>query len=254
MRLLFTALIFCLTLAAQAQFLAGRSAAFQAATVAECATTDTAIAHDTLLEGFTSPAENTWTEAGTSGSVSVGVDTSSLTTGKPDGACDTAMRLYRAGGSSAGNWYRHALASTIDLDTQALDCTFYLYIGTGFATSGSVLTIFGVNPTTTASASSAASITLNYDGSNMRVRGRGGASSTAYQNLTANSWNRIDLHIDTSTTGNLTYIKVNGGSAIGFNRSTDGSDASYITIGAAEGAVTSDSLTAYFDLLCINTP
>jgi len=219
---------------------------------AECATTDTALAHDVLLEGWQGDGtENAWTEAGTPGMITMGADSSALTSGKPDGACDLAMSFDNVGFGTE-NWVRWDNGSAIDVDTIAIDVVFYIYVETRLD-SGESFNIVSANPTTTFSSTLGASIALGDNGTAATLTARGNTVATA-GTLTSGQWNLVKLHIDTATTGNASYLQINGGSTLGFNRSTGGEDVQYFNFGAGSSLDAGDVCKFWIDVVAINTP
>ncbi len=219
---------------------------------ASCATADTTLDHDQLLEGYgAGGAENTWLSW-----VNVDVatydqnfDTSALTTGKPTGACNTGVQvtINNTSGNESLYWDR---GSAVTLASQAVDFYAYLYVTTEMDASEN-FTIISLNATATGSGSVTVWVNLRSNAGAMEVSAEGGNSST-WGALVENSWNLIKVHMDTATTGNTSYIQVNGGSTLGFNRS--GTEFRYVHIGAVQNHAVNEAATYVLDLITADFP
>ena len=213
----------------------------------DCATTDTAIPHDEFILGFAT--NDTWTGWTVVGStlITTNADSSSLTTGKVAGMCDTAMRFLNAS-SGTETYMRHTNSTSLNPTNTQIDITFHIYVVTPFDTAAETITLLGANPTTSPSTTGAAGIELNYDGTYMRVRARG-ATASSYMNLTASSWNKVTLRLGPTHTD----LDVNdSGSPSTFSKGTGTFD--YLHIGAIAALESTDACDFYIDLICVNTP
>lgn len=214
-----------------------------------CATSDTTLAHDTMLEGWGSGAENTWTAWQNADSVAFNTsyNSSALTTGKPTGACDTAIEVAVSNTAGEESLYWNN-GSAITLATTPTDFVFYIYITSGMD-DGEVFTIVNINTGATGTGSVSAFINLRNSSGTFQVQGEGNSSS-AWASLTASQWNKVTVHFD-STAANC-YINVNDGSNQTFTRL--GTTWQYIHIGAPYGHAANEACTYILDLFAVNTP
>lgn len=216
-----------------------------------CATSDTSLPHDELLEGFqtaTTGYENTWAETGTTANITAAADSTALTSGKPAGACNQAWKLVvpTDGTETYTQWNR---GSSINPTTQAATFTFYVYIETP-PDNGEVFYIFSLG-SVTSPATAVARISLRNTTGTITLTAVG-SSSSADVTVTTGAWHKVATYIDTSTTGNLSTLTIDGGAANGFNRNTTAMQ--YLSLGATSSLEANDSGTLWFDLVCLNTP
>lgn len=239
---------------ARGQALSLRDPAFvrKASVGSSCATTDTSIAHDELLEGFQTAStgyENTWVEYGTTANITAYADTSALTSGKPTGACDRAWKLVvpSDGTETYAKWTRGSAIS----NSVTVDVVFYMYISAlpaaghpfmPFVIAGEYLDpIVRVH------------IYNNYG--DCLIRAQTSTSSDYISGFTAGAWHKIAIHLD-ATPANSTFT-VDSGTAMPFTRITGPyTDISVICIGPQESlnAGDADGISLYIDLICVNTP
>lgn len=232
-----------LTVSAQMPFITGMMA--QSAP----ASTETII----LLEGWEgSGAENTWSTYNANAGVvfDQDADTSALTTGKPTSADNEALSVTIASADGAESSLYWDNGTAIDIDTQPLNIEFYIYVTTKPDTTENIA-IFTCGNSATPGTTPCATIRMLNNAGTVQVRGEEGSNS-GYANLTDNSWNKIVLHIDTTTTGTASTITVNGGTANTFNRAAN--DARYFHFGAPRVVDIGDSGVFYLDLIKISKP
>lgn len=221
-----------------------------------CSTSDTTMLNDELIEGWSGDGtENTWSTVGSGGKITVNADTTALTTGKVAGQCNSGFKLDNSGGSGTEEFYRYDFGTAFDVDSQAVDVRLMIYVTEHLDTNLEAFTVFSFNPTDTASATLGASLTLITDGSVMQVNARGSTQSNKIA-LTTGSWNEIHIHYGTSTdsTGDRSYLSVNGGAADYFIRSTGGEDLRCLNVGAVLGLESADACVVYIDSVCVHTP
>lgn len=221
----------------------------RAAAGGSCATSDTALAHDTLLEGWGSGAENTWTawQNADSAAFNTSYDSSALTANKPTGACSTAIEVAvnNTAGEESLYWNN---GSAITLSTTPTDFIFYIYITSGMDAS-ETFTIVNINTGATGTGSVSSFVNLRNNAGTFEVQCEGGSSST-WEPLTASQWNKVTVHFD--ATAASSYINVNDGTNRTFTRL--GTTWQYIHIGAPYGHAANEACTYVLDLFAVNTP
>jgi hypothetical protein len=219
---------------------------------AGCATSDTTLPHDQLLEGWgAGGAENTWTSWVGTDTVSFNqnFDTSALTTGKPTGACDTGTQVTvtTAAGDESLYWDR---GSAVTMASQAVDHYHYLYVTTE-PDAGEAFVYISLNASATGSGSITTWIKMRSNGGQMEVQAEG-ASASAWVAITENSWNKIKVHMDTATTGSTSYIQVNDGATQGYNRF--GTEFRYVHYGAVQEHAINENAVYVLDLITADFP
>jgi len=220
-----------------------------------CATSDTTIPHDTLLEGFqvvTTGYENTWAAGGTGTSVTFDpyADTSAITSGKAAGQCDRAMKLtiVAADVLEQSVYYDHG---TIDADTVAVNYSCRIYVTVipdGTEVVYPVAANNNVSPNNSGDAAFRIGITTN--GANVMIRARG-TTDSAIIPVNINTWNLIEVHLDPTAASST--ITVNGGTPESFTRTT-AIDPRYVHIGSYGVQALGTSATLYIDSITANTP
>lgn len=222
-----------------------------------CSTYDTTNAWDNFIEGFqidTSGYESNvlysvWITNGV-GNVNYAFDSSSLTTGKPPGACNQCWRIVLpTDGTEA--WARADLGAAIDIDTIQTDLTISIYVESGPGTSKSYfIAIWGTSAT---AVSWAVGLDINNNAGQLQLRAR--ATSTVTVNISAGQWYTAVISLDTARAvgGSTLYVYsedslVNSGT---FQRNA--SDIRYIFIGGPNSLDSGDSGTLDFDLITIKT-
>ena len=213
---------------------------------AGCATTDTTLPHDTLLEGFGTPGyEQAWTEVGTTANINDAADSSALAENKPDGACDTAWYLnVPTDGTETYAYWNYG--SAIDTATVNIDTYFYLWIATG-PDAGEDFAIAQIYEGV--STYQVLKLVLENSGGTLRIYVSSSANS-ATVNLTTGVWQKIMIHLD--TTAASSYLQVDDGAKKTFTRYNY--DVQCVRIGAPNGLDANDNGSLYFDLVCVNTP
>lgn len=216
-----------------------------------CSTYNTTNAWDNFIEGFQTPTtgyeSNVWTGVGTTANITVPADSSSLTTYKPDGACNQAFKLV-VPTDGTETYIRGDLGASIDLDTIQTDVYFSLYVETGPDNSESYF-IFGYRQSTTPSPS--ASIALG-----KTAGGQLQLTCGSSVNISAGQWYVIKWSFDIAqAVGGSSMTIWSNGSEIGsvtFQRAAT-TDMRYIFSGAIAGLDVNDSGTIWFDLIAIKT-
>lgn len=228
-----------------------RRAAFRKTGAAACSTNDTTLPHDEMLYGWgTGDSPTPWTGPTLISDVDAvtfdtAYDTSALTTGKPVGACNTGLRSTLTGTGGGHDSYRFDRSSIIAVGTN-VDIRCYFYIQTLLI--GSRITILVGGNITNPDGGRSFAVELQTD-TVSQVRGDS-TTSSAWINLTSNSWNLVHVHIDATNTAST--IAVNGGSAQGFtSNATAGIQYMYVGSGFTAAGKTCVWVT---DLLAVNTP
>lgn len=217
-----------------------------------CATANTVLLHDEMLYGWeaidnstpwTGPLNITDVDAAT---FDTAFNTSALSTGKPVGACDTALRCTFTG-VSGYDTYRFDRGSIIAVGTN-VDIKFYVYVQAPISgVSRSSILVAGTSAAPTGGLAFA--VELRDNGGVNEIRADN-VTSSAWIALTANSWNLIHVHIDATNT--LSTVAVNGGAAQGFTSSaTQGIQ--YVYAGACFAGATAAGQWVT-DLVAVNTP
>lgn len=219
-----------------------------------CATADHGT-FDEMLYGWESSEVSlgTWTgptnvNDGDSATFTTNYDTSALSTGKPTGACNVGLRCVVTG-ANAFDAYRFARGSAIAAGTANVDFRFYVYIQTILSGTGRIPIMVagqGVDP----SGGLVFSVEWRDDGGGVNEVRASATTDSAWLALTANSWNKIHVHVDATNTNST--IAVNDGGAQTFSSSATNA-LQYAYVGACfAGAGAAGTLV--FDLLAINTP
>lgn len=221
---------------------------------AGCSTTDTTWDHDTLLEGWQGTgAETTWSTFTSTTNVVFDQDHdisgSTYSTNRASDQCTHGLKvtIYDGGTESSHYWDS---VSPIDLDTQAVDIQFRLFVEQAPDTTGEAFSIMNVGTSSTASSGRAAYVALANNGGNIQVRGVGNTSGT-YVTISNAAWNVVRLHLDTVTTNS--FLQLNGGSTNKFDRHPN--DFQFLHIGAPYLLDANDGpATVIFDVMTVNTP
>lgn len=218
-----------------------------AAEEAGCATTDTTLPHDTLLEGFGTPGyEQAWTEVGTTANINDAADSSALAKNKPDGACDTAWYLnVPTDGTETYAYWNYG--SEIDTATSEVDMYVYLWIVNGPSAAGENFAIYGALAGDNVNL--VFKLMLENSAGTLRVFVSSSANS-ATVNVSTGSWYKLHIHSD--TTAASSYMSVNDGDHKTFTRYDR--DIQYIRIGAPYNLDADDNGDLYIDLVCVDTP
>jgi hypothetical protein len=215
---------------------------------AVCATSDTTLPHDQLLEGWqNSGPENTWTSwVGTDvASFDQNFDTSALTTGKPVGACDRGLQVTVTGtaGEETIYWNR---GSAVTVSLQAVDVYFYINVTTS-PDAGENISICNLNSTATGSGSVMAYINVRNNAGSIEIQAEASTSS-AFTALSS-GWNKCKVHLD--TTAASSYFQLNDGTQNTFTRL--GTTFQYVHIGAEQHAL-NENITYVVDLITVDFP
>lgn len=206
---------------------------------ASCATTDTTLPHDILLEGFNgTDYETNFVETGT---VNPDANTSSMTTEKPTGACDEGFSV------SVSDSVKYAEKDFGELLTLPVDVYFYFYFS-GIQ-DGELFSIAAFSSDVTPGAGSTTIVNMMRSGSTYQVRALGDSNSDWNTDLVAGQWNKIKLHIETGAGNGL--LTVNDGTSVTF--SAQNFSARYLAVGQVQ-AGSGTAGTLYFDLVTVDAP
>lgn len=223
--------------------------------VAPCATSDTTLPHDTLLEGFNVSStgyENSWADGGTGTSCTFdpAADTSAFS-GRPVGACNQALKITHVA-ADAGEQTKFIDFGSIDVDTINTDLRFYIVV-TAIPDGAEAPRFISFTQTTSPNNVTDQSfrVVIEADGSNFKLAAAGTTVSSYFTGLAVNTFHLVEVHLD--TTGASSTFNVNSGSAATFTRRA-AVDPRYLHVGAVGNQISGDSYTAYLDLIAVNTP
>ena len=222
-----------------------------AAPPAECLTTDTALSHNELLEGWQGASdENTWTLVNGSSGVTINTnyDSTAFSSGKPAGACNEAMEVVVEASATTPHYVRWNHGSLIDIDTTPTDLIFYLWVSVKPDTTGETFYIAELRSTTTAGLATAVSM-RNSTGA-LQISALG-ASQTAWSVITMNTWHKIKVHAAGGTDG--CSFTIDDGTPATFTRNST-YDVQYVVLGTTGALTIGDTGTFYVDLVCLDTP
>lgn len=223
-----------------------------------CATTDTALPHDEFLEGWqVTDGENTWnfTDGGSDIVLDRNSDTTALTTGKPTGACDRAIKIVADLADVTAGYYRWNRGSAITAGTD-IDFYFSIYIPTGGGMqTAENLGIISFGAGTTPATSKRVYCNLILAAGATKIYANGATSSSyvdSASNLSLDAWHNIKIHTDVAADAAGSYIQIDGGTAKTFQRGPN--NFQYTFIGAVDSLTIGDSTTNWVDVIAINTP
>jgi hypothetical protein len=213
-----------------------------------CSTADSSIPHDVFIEGFQGTgyelaATYTFTETG---SPDEDYDSTSLSTGKPTGACNEAYNVDTTG-SEVYTILDLGAANVLALSSD-LDIYFSFYFT---ASTDMYVDILFVDKTQVYGGGKVATVGLYKSGSTLQIRPTGSTSGTL-TNITASAWHSCVLHLD-STAADST-LTCDGGSPIGFTRYTNSPDQVRGILFGGLGVSGSENLNIVFDLLAVDRP
>lgn len=217
-----------------------------------CATSDTLLAHDELLEGFEGDGyELTWTEGGTTANITEGADSSALTANKPLGACDKAWKIVvpTDGTETWATWDR---GSAIDPAVNNIDSVFYFYVESGPDTATEEYSIFQIGGSSSATPSSTSNtrIILKNNAGNITIRASSSVNSAEITVATPAQWNKVAVHFNT-TAGSST-ITLNDGTPQSFTRAA--TTVRYFHLGPGQGLDANENGTIWMDVVAVDTP
>lgn len=219
-----------------------------------CGTLNTSLtATNRLLEGFqitTTGYEHIYsaigyTEVGTTANITPAADSTSLTSGKPTGACNQAWKLVvpTDGTHTYAQWDN---STEIDIDASGFTATFYLYIEVAPDATENY-SVFRLSNSTD---SGVVSVTLNNTAGVVQVRAVGSTASNLINTATG-AWHKIVVFLSTVTSS--CTIAVNDGTAETFTR-TSNRDVQIMRFGSPLSLGAGDSGTIWFDLIALGTP
>ena len=226
-----------------------------ATAVQSCLTTDTTNAHDLVLEGFQTPTTGTndgnsltvAVYAATATNITFSADTTSLTNGKPAGACDRAMRVV-VDTDGVLEWASWNYGSAFDLDATPMSVIFYLYIATGPDT-GESFAVFTCGGNAAPSSTRTAWVTLVNTGSALVLRGIG-TSTAADATVDTGQWYKVAVNLGVATTGSASSLQVDDGDAKTFDRVAN--DPQWFFFGSPYLLSENENADLYFDLICVD--
>lgn len=224
---------------------------------AGCSTYDTTNTWNRFIEGFGMvstgyESNNLWSLTGTAENVTPNGDSTALTTGKPAGACNQALKVVvPTDGTETYTATTNSLL--IDLDTVQADLTLCLYVETG-PDAGEGYSIVSYRGSATPSSSTG--IRLQNTGGQIEIFARGAVNSSVI-NISAGQWYTVRLSFDTAQAAGGSSMTVwANGSAVGsvtFQRQA-GTDLNFLFVGAPYDLTANESGTVWFDLIGIKIP
>lgn len=243
----------------QALSLSDPARLFYAASTSACATTDTSLSHDEFLEGFQTATTGyndgnawTYTTSGT-GTITPAADSSSLTSGKPDGACDQAWKVVNPLTGSE-TFARADKGSWIDISSSGAVFAWYVWVdGADFPDAGETYYILCADNTTTPQASSLFLTGLANNSGVLQLRSYG-VDQTSWVSIQSNTWNKVEVRLDASGSAAGSSMIVNGGTTNTFQRNSATNTFRYIDFGSPAGLQANENGTLYFDVIAVNTP
>lgn len=214
---------------------------------AVCATTDTSLPHDTFLEGFQGTGYESGVTIFESGIPNEDADTTSLTSGKPSGACSEAAYYDVSGAEVYTRW---DLGANADL-TGGMDFYCYLYIQAQPDNTEAIrIAVLG----STTSSSTAYICQLNIVGTtgNPSLSVIGSVNSSTVS-VAMNTWHKVKIHLDATASAGGSHMEVNdNGSPVTFTRFNN--NLRYIFAGGVTSVGATDNVQVYFDLLTLDIP
>jgi hypothetical protein len=218
---------------------------------AGCATTDTSLAHDYILEGFETATTGfndgnslNVTENPNSDNIDGYYDTSALTTGKGTGQCNRGLQVVAPVGGP-DTYVSWDYGSAIDVDTIQLTIRFYFYINTA-PDASELVAIFSLAAAGPLTGVSAGVDVFNNAGSILMRAG--GTDTSNWITVSTGQWYVVTITLDTARAAGGSSINV-AGSTQTFQRTTW--DPRYFHLGAFDLGGT-DSGTFTFDLLAVD--
>ncbi len=216
---------------------------------APCATANTTVPHDVLLEGWqTGAGENTWTNIGGTSKTAI-IDTTAFTSGKPAGACDKAYAVTNlTDGVEQFNLWDNG--SAIVTSSTALDVVTYFYVETAPGSGDAFVFLTANNNVSTVTASPVFDAVIWNNGGTLSLGVGASIATASYTNISSGTWNKLKVHVD--TTAASSYWNLNDGSNIGFTNAN--TSARYFRVGAVSSLDANDTGTVFHDLIHIDTP
>lgn len=221
-----------------------------------CSTGNTTNAWDNFLEGFQTPTtgfeSNGWALSGTTNNITM-VDSTSLTSNKPDGACNQCIQVV-VNDDGTETWASCDLGvgGTIDLDTVQTDVFFSFYVVTGPNVANEVFSIFGMGGT---SVGSSHKVQLHNVGGVLKVYFVSSGTGDPIT-ISAGQWYVAKISFDTAAevNGSAFYL-YSGGSLVGSDTTITRltTDVRYIAVGSSLGVDAGDNGTVLFDIIAVKT-
>lgn len=210
-----------------------------------CATTDTSLPHDTLLEGWQAGGENTWTNTGDTAKIDI-IDSSAFTTGKPAFLCNSSL-VCSNGTDGVEGFKLLDLGSTINTASTAINITQWIYIHTAPG-NNDLIRVFTINNSvSSATSSEVAGINVTNAAGTVWI---GLSSSITYTNIPTGEWVKVAIHLD--TTSSSSTFTVNDGDSQSFTNAN--TQFRYVRIGAPASLDANDTGIMLFDGLHIDAP
>lgn len=253
--LVFYCLLSAFCFAQRAQF--GRSNAFKAVAAAACSTYNTTNAWDNFIEGFnvatTCLESNVWTTNGTTANWTIPADSTALTTYKPAGACNQAVKLV-VPTDGTETYLKADLGAAIDVDTIQTDVYFSFYLETAPDVAGETYSIFFCGPQCDGDIYLATDVQIRLFVAQPQIRVTSD-DTTTWRNISAGQWYVVKLSFGTSpTAGQSTFTLWSNNTQIcsdAFDRQAG--DIRCLYLGAPYGLAANESGTIWFDLLTVKT-
>lgn len=223
------------------------NAGSQKQTTAACSTFNTTNAWDDFIDGFqgaTGYESNTWTAQGTVANVISNANSSSLSTYKPAGACDQALKVILPTDGTETN-ARLDLGYILDLDTIQTDVYFCIYVETG-PDAGESYVVYTYR---TGAANDTLAVTLANTAGQLTLTPKDGISI----NISAGQWYTVKMSYTTAGPGCSITIWSNGSQVGSTTFYRLGGDMRYLYFGAPFNLDANDSGTVWFDLISIKT-
>lgn len=229
----------------------------RAAVPTACITSQTTNAHSVVLEGFGASAspyfEGGWsniTVVGTSANITTNASTASFTTGKPDGACNTALRVNVPNDGTETFIRLHTRTNSLAAATA--DIYFSFYIDSSDVTGGENFYIMLANDRNGTGTGLLVAVMLLYNSTTLAVRGQG-ATSSANINIAADQWYVAQVRVPSADPCTLTVW--GSGSQIGsatFNRYAGPTELASISLGGVIAVDAGDTTDIYYDLVAFD--
>lgn len=226
------------------------------ASAAACATADTTLPHDELLEGWTGASqENTWTSAGGEAGVTIDLnaDSSALTAGKPTGACNEAAQFTIVSATGTETYYRWDRGSTIATNVD-LNTRLYLYVTTAPLTGQSMQIVYFGAFTAPTSGGGRVRLNLSDVSGQMKLSASGTtvtSTTGANGNISMDTWIKVEI-LCAGTDPTTSSLVIDGGTPLGFTSALNLSR--YFCVGPGANLETADVATFYLDVIAVDTP
>lgn len=217
---------------------------------AGCSTSQQTNAYDRLREGFEAGGTSFewvgWTNFGVGDYITTNADTTSLTQGKPAGACNTAIKFTIPNDTATEtytSWYTNGI---INVDVIQTDIYFSFLLVDGLDNLTEQVAVFGTSETPTP----LANLVRITNGGAMKIVVK---DSSAY-NLHSNCWYSCKMSLDLAAAAGGSSLQIWSNavlvSTLNFQRNV-GSDLRSVGVGIVNGLNVGMPITLYFDLVTI---